>query len=64
MATVKKKASTRRKGKTMTEGAVKGGNGKYHFRVAELTKVPAGTGYSTSHGGVVLVVVAFILVHD
>jgi quercetin dioxygenase-like cupin family protein len=53
MATAKKKASTRRKGKTMTEGAVKGGRGKYHFRIAELKKVPAGTGYSTSHGGVV-----------
>jgi quercetin dioxygenase-like cupin family protein len=53
MATAKKKASTRRKGKTMTEGAVKGGSGKYHFRIAELKKVPAGTGYSTSHGGVV-----------
>ena len=53
MATAKKKSSTRRTGKTMTEGAVKGGNGKYHFRIAELKKVPAGTGYSTSHGGVV-----------
>ena len=39
--------------KTKTAGAVKGGNGKYHFRMASLKKVPAGTGYSTSHGGVV-----------
>ncbi len=39
--------------RTKTEGAVKGGHGKYHFRLANLKKVPAGTGYSTSHGGVV-----------
>ena len=39
--------------KTKTAGAVKAGNGKYHFRVAKLKKVDAGTGYSTSHGGVV-----------
>ena len=32
---------------------MKGGNGKYHFRLAALKKVAAGTGYSTSHGGVV-----------
>jgi quercetin dioxygenase-like cupin family protein len=38
---------------TKTKGAVKGGNGKYHFRIADLKKVAAGTGYSTSHGGVV-----------
>jgi quercetin dioxygenase-like cupin family protein len=38
---------------TKTDGAVKGGNGKYHFRMAALKKVDAGTGYSTSHGGVV-----------
>lgn len=48
MAAVKKKA-----GKTKTVGAVKGGNGKYQFNMAALKKVPAGTGYSTSHGGVV-----------
>jgi len=46
-----KKRSTKRK--TKTAGAIQGGNGKYHFRMAELKKVPAGTGYSTSHGGVV-----------
>ncbi|MGE4112047.1 MAG: cupin domain-containing protein [Burkholderiales bacterium] len=39
--------------KTKTAGAVRAGNGKYHFRMDKLKKVPAGTGYSTSHGGVV-----------
>lgn len=39
--------------KTKTVGAIRAGNGKYHFRMAKLKKVPAGTGYSTSHGGVV-----------
>ena len=48
MATVK--MST---GKTKTAGAVKGGNGRYQFKMAALKKVPAGTGYSTSQGGVV-----------
>ena len=38
---------------TKTAGAVKAGNGGYYFRIAELEKVAAGTGYSTSHGGVV-----------
>jgi quercetin dioxygenase-like cupin family protein len=47
MATVKQRS------KTKTVGAVKGGNGKYQFNMAALKKVPAGTGYSTSHGGVV-----------
>jgi quercetin dioxygenase-like cupin family protein len=40
-------------GDTKTEGAIKGGNGQHIFNMAELEKVPAGTGYSTSHGGVV-----------
>ena len=39
--------------KTKTAGAIRAGNGKYHFRVAKVKKVAAGTGYSTSHGGVV-----------
>ena len=39
--------------KTKTVGAVRAGTGKYHFRMSKLNKVPAGTGYSTSHGGVV-----------
>lgn len=38
---------------TKTDGAVKAGNGKYHFNMKDLTVVPAGTGYSTSKGGVV-----------
>jgi len=44
-------SSSRRK--TKTDGAVKGGNGRYQFKLSGLKKVPAGTGYSTSHGGVV-----------
>lgn len=51
---IKRKAVTRAAGtKTKTAGAVKAGDGKYQFRMAGLKKVPAGTGYSTSHGGVV-----------
>jgi quercetin dioxygenase-like cupin family protein len=42
-----------RKGQTKTAGAVKGGNGRYQFTLAALKDVPAGTGYSTAHGGVV-----------
>ena len=42
-----------RKIRTKTAGAVKGGKGKYQFRLAAVKDVPAGTGYSTSHGGVV-----------
>ena len=49
MATAAKEGS-----KTKTEGAVKGGEtGVYQYDFANLEKVPAGTGYSTSHGGVV-----------
>ena len=47
------KKKTDKKSKTKTAGAVKGGNGKYQFTLAEVKDVPAGTGYSTSHGGVV-----------
>ncbi len=40
--------------KTKTPGAVKGGAGdKYQFKMAALKMLDAGTGYSTSHGGVV-----------
>ena len=40
--------------KTKTAGAVKGGaNDTYQFKMASLKIVDAGTGYSTSHGGVV-----------
>ena len=38
---------------TKSEGAIKAGNGQNTFAMADLEKVPAGTGYSTSHGGVV-----------
>ena len=38
---------------TKTEGAVRGGDGRYQFQLAGLRKVAAGTGYSTAHGGVV-----------
>jgi len=40
-------------GDTKTEGATQAGAGRYHFDFARLEKVDAGTGYSTSHGGVV-----------
>jgi quercetin dioxygenase-like cupin family protein len=39
--------------RTKTEGAIRGGNGRYQFSLARVKDVPAGTGYSTSHGGVV-----------
>lgn len=38
---------------TKTKGAIKAGSGQYHFAMKDLTVVPAGTGYSTSAGGVV-----------
>jgi quercetin dioxygenase-like cupin family protein len=38
---------------TKTEGAIKAGQDRYHYPLSKLKKVPAGTGYSTSHGGVV-----------
>jgi quercetin dioxygenase-like cupin family protein len=46
------KATSKRGAKTKTEGAVKAGGDRYHYKFASLKKVPAGTGYSTSHGGV------------
>lgn len=46
-------AVAKRSAKTKTEGALKGGEGTYHYRLSKVKKVPAGTGYSTSHGGVV-----------
>lgn len=52
-ATAKRQAKTKAGGRTKTKGAVLGGNGRYHFRMAALKKVDAGSGYSTSHGGVV-----------
>jgi len=41
------------KAQTKTEGAFKAGSGEYHFPMEKLDIVPAGTGYSTSEGGVV-----------
>jgi quercetin dioxygenase-like cupin family protein len=38
---------------TKTKGAVKGGNGKFIFPLAEMGKIEAGTGYSTAMGPVV-----------
>ena len=46
-------AARKSTGKTKTAGAIKGGEGRYHYPFSRLKKVPAGTGYSTSHGGVV-----------
>ena len=40
-------ASSKSNGKTKTAGAVKGGQGRYHYAFSKLKKVPAGTGYST-----------------
>jgi quercetin dioxygenase-like cupin family protein len=45
--------AAKRSAKTKTEGAVKGGQGTYQYNISKVKKVPAGTGYSTSHGGVV-----------
>ena len=42
-----------KRAKTKTAGAVKGGSGRYQFTLAQLKDVPAGTGYSSAHGGVV-----------
>lgn len=40
-------------GETKTEGAQKAGQGVVTWPLADVKKVAAGTGYSTSHGGVV-----------
>jgi quercetin dioxygenase-like cupin family protein len=48
-----RKAPARSSTATKTKGAQRAGNGRYQFTLAKLKKVPAGTGYSTSHGGVV-----------
>src|SRR5205085_2860185 len=39
--------------KTKTQGAIKGGESKYHYPLTQLKRIPAGTGYSTAEGGVV-----------
>src|SRR5262249_30653500 len=46
-------AAKKTKTHTKTEGATRGGRGKYQFNLERVKDVPAGTGYSTSHGGVV-----------
>ena len=38
---------------TRTEGAIKAGNGRYSFDLAQLATIDAGPGYSTAHGPVV-----------
>src|SRR6185436_5841063 len=48
-----KKRASKTKTHTKTEGAIKGGRGKYQFNLSKVKDVAAGTGYSTSHGGVV-----------
>jgi len=39
--------------KTRTEGAVKGGDGKYIFPMTQMEKIEAGVGYSTALGPVI-----------
>ncbi len=39
--------------KTKTEGAVKAGGNAFLFQLNNMTKIDAGTGYSTAHGPVV-----------
>ena len=41
------------KQQTKTAGAVKGGSGKFIFKLEEMNKIDAGTGYSSAHGPVV-----------
>jgi quercetin dioxygenase-like cupin family protein len=43
----------RQRGETKTEGAIKGGGGRYFFEMARLATLDAGPGYSTAHGPVV-----------
>lgn len=38
---------------TKTDGAIKGGNGNYHFDLDELAGIDAGPDYSTAHGAVI-----------
>ncbi|MDP2240420.1 MAG: cupin domain-containing protein [Burkholderiales bacterium] len=39
--------------KTRTEGAIKGGDGKYIFPMTQMEKIEAGVGYSTAIGPVI-----------
>jgi quercetin dioxygenase-like cupin family protein len=45
--------STAQADRPRTEGAVKGGGGNYIFDLPNMSKIDAGTGYSTAHGPVV-----------
>ena len=45
--------AAKKSARTRTEGAVKGGGDRYHYPIAKLKKIPAGTGYSSAEGGVV-----------
>jgi quercetin dioxygenase-like cupin family protein len=47
------KVTAKSQGKTKTPGAVKGGDGKYIFPLAQMGKIEAGVGYSTGVGPVV-----------
>ncbi len=38
---------------TLNKGAIKGGVGGYMFKLDEMEKIDAGTGYSTAHGPVI-----------
>src|SRR5688572_29309958 len=47
-------AARRTNSRTKTAGAIKGGGeGRYHYRLDKVKKIPAGTGYSSAEGGVV-----------
>lgn len=46
-------AASAKNAKTKTAGAIKGGQGTYQYSLSKLKQVPAGTGYSSAHGGVV-----------
>jgi quercetin dioxygenase-like cupin family protein len=53
-ASNKRSVANPREGRTKTEGAIRGGaGGRYQYELAAVKDTPAGTGYSTSHGGVV-----------
>src|SRR5205085_7106715 len=45
--------TAKRTTRTKTEGAIKGGEDRYHYALSKVRKVPAGTGYSSAHGGVI-----------
>lgn len=50
----KNKPNVKAKPGTKTKGAIRGGTaGRFHYNMAEVKDTDAGTGYSTSHGGVV-----------